>query len=363
MGNFFKSFRARIVVLFGVSMVISGGITYIIFNILRWYYARTALYGGDLYNIRQQIRNIGDIYFVLLVFIPLAVIIFYYLTKPYSTYFRIISNGINELSLGNFQHIVSPLSNDEFQGIAQDINLASKKLQEAIEKGEFTESSKDQLVINLAHDLRTPLTSIIGYLDIILNDRNLSEDQKLHFLKISYTKSQRLEKLIEELFEVTKVNYGVLPLNKSQINSTDLILQLVDEMYPIFEGYGVDARVNLTEAMPIFGDGNLLARVFENLIVNAARYGADGLFVDIYGFKQNGEAVFQITNYGSVIPQEDLPYLFDMFYRGDKARTHQKEGNGLGLFIAKNIVEQHGGVIIVKSNVQSTIFEVRLPME
>lgn len=115
--------------------------------------------------------------------------------------------------------------------------------------------------------------------------------------------------------------------------------------------------------LPINGDGKLLARVFENLLTNAIRYGYDGKFVDVNGYIDHEEVVVQIINYGDSIPEEDLPYLFDMFYTGDKARSEQQGGTGLGLFIAKNIIEQHDGTISAESNVIRTIFEVRLPKE
>ena len=111
------------------------------------------------------------------------------------------------------------------------------------------------------------------------------------------------------------------------------------------------------------GDGELLARVFENLLTNANRYGNDGQFVDINGYLDAEEEVVQVINYGDCIPPEELPHIFDMFYTGDKARTHQEGGTGLGLFIAKNIVEQHNGTISAESNLIRTIFEVRLPSD
>lgn len=236
-------------------------------------------------------------------------------------------------------------------------------MEQAIERGDFSESSKDQLVVNLAHDLRTPLTSVLGYIDLILKDENLTKEQVRHFLTIAFTKSQRLERLIDELFEITRMNYGMPPVEKKQINLSDLLIQLKEELYPIFEKNDLIARMNSTPYLPIIGDGELLARVFENLLTNANRYGYDGQFVDINGFIDSGEVVVQIVNYGNSIPPNELPHLFDMFYTGDKARTQQEDSTGLGLFIAKNIVEQHNGTITAESSLIRTIFEVRLPQD
>ncbi|MFB5196777.1 ATP-binding protein [Neobacillus sp. KR4-4] len=363
MVKFKRSFRSKIVVLFGLSMLLGGGITYIIFKGLQLYYHTTVRREDPLAALRQFIASIGDINFFFLLFISFSILFFYLLTKPYSTYFNEISNGIHYLSRGDFKHRVSIQSNDEFGDIGQAINLASEKLEEAIQRGDFSENSKEQLVVNLAHDLRTPLTSVLGYLDLILKDEKLTKEQVRHFLTIAFTKSQRLERLIDELFEITRMNYGMLPIEKKQINVSDLLLQLKEEMYPIFEKNNLMARMNILPHLPIWGDGEMLARVFENLLTNASRYGYDGQFVDINGFVEAGEVVIQIVNYGDHIPPDELPYLFNMFYTGDKARTHQEDSTGLGLFIAKNIVEQHDGTITAESSLIRTVFEVRLPQE
>lgn len=358
-----RSFRSKMVLLFGFSMFLSGTITYIIFKILQYYYHTWVDYGDPLTHFRSFMYKIGDINFFLLIFIPLSILFFFLFTKRYSTYFKEISRGIHYLARGDFQHQVTIQSNDEFNDITNDINLASKKLKEAIERGDFSESSKDQLVVNLAHDLRTPLTSVLGYLDLILKDESLSKEQVRHFLTIAFTKSQRLERLVDELFEITRMNYGMLPVENKRINLTDLLNQLKEELYPLFEKSHLIARMNSTTHLPILGDGDLIARVFENLITNAIRYGYDGQYVDINGFIDTDEVVVQVVNYGDSIPPDELPHLFDMFYTGDKARTNQEDSTGLGLFIAKNIVEQHNGSITAKSSVIQTIFEVRLPKE
>ncbi|MEH7386855.1 HAMP domain-containing sensor histidine kinase [Bacillus sp. JJ1521] len=363
MAKIVRSFRSKMIMLFGLSMILSGTITYIIYKILQYYYHTQVDYGDRLAKFRAYMNNVGDINFFLVIFIPLSILFFFILTKRYSTYFNQISSGIHYLARGDFQHQVEIQANDEFGDIAKDINLASEKLKEAIERGDFSESSKDQLVVNLAHDLRTPLTSVLGYLDLILKDESLTKEQVRHFLTIAFTKSQRLERLIDELFEITKMNYGMLPVDKKRFNLTDLLNQLNEELYPVFENNHLVVRMNSPIHLPILGDGDLLARLFENLITNAIRYGNDGQYVDINGFIEANEVVVQVVNYGDSIPQDELPYLFDMFYTRDKSRTHREGSTGLGLFIAKNIAEQHNGSITAESSVIETIFEVRLPMD
>ncbi|MCU1806424.1 HAMP domain-containing histidine kinase [Cytobacillus firmus] len=361
MGKMVRSFRSKMVLLFGLSMVFSGLITFIVFKAMQFYYHSNAQYGDRLEYYRKVMKQFGDINVFLLLFIPLSFLFFYLLTKRYSSYFNEISTGIHHLSRGDFSHHVQIESNDEFRDIAHDINLASEKLKQAVERGDFSESSKDQLVVNLAHDLRTPLTSVLGYLDLILKDESLTEEQVRHFLTIAFTKSQRLERLIDELFEITRMNYGMFPVEKKRLNLTDLLNQLKEELYPAFKKNHLTARMDSTPHLPILADGELIARVFENLLTNAIRYGNEGQYVDINGTIDGDEVVVQVVNYGGSIPPDELPHLFDMFYTGDKARTHQEDSTGLGLFIAKNIVEQHNGTITAESNVIRTVFEVRIP--
>ncbi|WP_242015999.1 HAMP domain-containing protein, partial [Bacillus sp. EE-W1] len=157
MANMMRSFRFKMIALFALSMVLAAGGTYIIYKALQFYYRTMVRYEDYL----AQFRPIVDIKFFLMCFIPLSVVFFFFLTKPYLKYFNEISNGIHHLSNGDFTKKVHITSNDEFGEIAREMNIASEKLKEAVERGDFAESSKDQLVVNLAHDLRTPLTSVL----------------------------------------------------------------------------------------------------------------------------------------------------------------------------------------------------------
>ncbi|MFM1653561.1 ATP-binding protein [Brevibacillus sp. B_LB10_24] len=363
MANMIRSFRFKMIVLLGASMLLSGAITYLIYKALQLYYRSNVRYEDSLHDVRSIIRNIGDVNVFLIIFVPLAILFFFLLTKRYADYFMEISTGIHQLANGDFTSRVQISSDDEFGDIAKDINLAIVKLKQAIERGDFAESSKDQLILNLAHDLRTPLTSVIGYLDFILNDDHLTKEQVKHYTTIAFTKSQRLEKLIDELFEITRMNYGMLTIEKKPIDLSELLKQVNEELYPAFEKNELTSRVNVIPHLPICGDGELLARVFENLLTNAIRYGNDGQFVDINGYLDGEEVVVQVINYGDQIPPEVLPHIFEMFVTGDKARTHQGGSTGLGLFIAKNIITQHNGTITAQSSIVRTIFEVRLPQE
>ncbi|WP_168121381.1 HAMP domain-containing sensor histidine kinase [Paenibacillus sp. HB172176] len=368
MNNGMRSFRSRMIAWLGLSMLVSGVITYALYKALQYYYRENARYGDPVAYWRRMIKEVGDVNFFLIVFVPLSILFFFLFTNRYASYFNSISSGIHNLAVGNFQSRVELHSGDEFETIAEDINRASAQLKKAVERGDFAESSKDQLLLNLAHDLRTPLTSVLGYLDFLLKNDDLTPEQIRHYTTIAHTKSLRLEKLIEELFGIAKMNYGMLSIEKKPIDLSELLHQLSEEMYPVFEKNRISARLRAAPGIIVEGEGELLARVFENLVMNAARYGKDGQFVDIEARLESIEeenaaaAVVQVINYGHVIAEEELPLLFDMFYTGDKARSPQEGGTGLGLFIAKNIVEQHGGTITADSSITRTVFEVRLPV-
>lgn len=348
--------------LFGLSMLVSGTITYLIYKALQSYYRQNVQYNDPLALLRLMLREVGDLNAFMVIFVPLAILFFYLFSKPYASYFERISQGIHRLANGDFSARVELDTNDEFQTVAEDINRAGEKLKSAIERGDFAESSKDQLMLNLAHDLRTPLTSVLGYLDYLLKNEQLPAEQARHYTTIAYTKSKRLEKLVEELFEIAKMNYGKLPIDQKPIDLSELLHQLAEELYPIFESNGLTSRVDIPPRVMVSGDGTMLARVFENLLTNAARYGKDGQYVDIQGKAEAEFVSVQVINYGHQIAPDELPFLFDMFYTGDQARTHQGGSTGLGLFIAKNIVEQHRGTITADSSATRTVFEVRLPV-
>lgn len=358
-----RNFRAKMVLLFGLSMFLSGLFTFFIFRLLQSYYHTEVQYGDTAAQFRKLLSRFGDFNVFFSLFIIISFLFFFIFTKRYALYFNEISNGIRHLAHGDFSHKVHIRSNDEFGDIATDINLASEKLQEAIQRGDFSETSKDQLIVNLAHDLRTPLTSVLGYLELMLNDQDLTEEQVKHFLTIAYTKSLRLEKLIDDLFEVSKINYGMLPMQKDKINITNLLLQLKEELYPLLAKKRLIARMDCDPGLQITGDGEQLARVFENVIINAIRYGYDGQYIDVNGRYDEEDVMIEIINYGDSIPADELPHLFDMFYTSDQSRTAKEKSSGIGLFIAKNIIEQHHGTITVASSVIQTVFTIRLPQK
>ena len=349
--------------IFITSGAIAGAISGLVYYRLWIFYHEEAKQGDTYYVIRQFIRNnIGDLNAFLILFLPLFFIAFLLITKRYTKIFSSISGSILRIAEGDFNTHIPVKRNDEIGQIAKNVNRAADQLKQAVETGRYATSSKDRLIVDIAHDLRTPLTSISGYLDLIINKENLPPDKAKHYAEIAYNKSLQMEHLISELFNYTKLNFGDGNISKERIDLAYLIRQMFEEFMPIFQSNGLSGRLNIKDE-PLFieADGNMIARVFDNIITNAIRYGSDGKYVDIELFRDSDEAIARVINYDSLISEEDLPNIFETFYRADKSRSSKESaGSGLGLAIAKNIIDLHGGSISVQSSLEKTCFEIRL---
>lgn len=263
---------------------------------------------------------------------------------------------------GDFSHRIDVRYHDEFSSIADSINRMADTVEAMKQKEQEAEETKNELITNVAHDLRTPLTSIIGYIDIVNNMPDLSEKQRSEYLKITWEKARKLEKLINELFSFTKISYGGMPMRMEKIDVIKMLEQEADELYPTFKENELECLLETdADSCMIMADGEQLVRVFDNLLGNAIKYGRYGKIIRIRTLTENTQIQIQIVNYGSVIPAENLPFLFEKFYKVDTSRQPSSEGTGLGLAIAKSIVESHGGSISARSSFEGTVFEVVLP--
>ena len=222
------------------------------------------------------------------------------------------------------------------------------------------EQKKNDLIVYLAHDLKTPLTSVIGYLTLLDEEKNLSHKQKNKFIKIALEKSNKLEELINELFEITKYNSETLTIKTEKINLTLLINQVIDEFYPILKEQ--NKKITFTPQKDIFikVDPVKIARVFNNLIKNAINYSYDNSEIKI-DIKEEKDLIITISNQSKTLTKEELSKLFDKFYRVDYSRNTKLGSSGLGLAIAKEIIKLHDGNISVKSENEETTFTINLP--
>ncbi len=307
--------------------------------------------------------NAGSLVTIVYVLIGIVMfaITFLLMQEKSIRYIDRISAAMQNISEGDLNTTVEVIGDDEFSGMAANLNKMVEDIRELMDKERESERTKNELITNVAHDLRTPLTSIIGYLELLSGPAQMSPEMQKKYIDITYTKAKRLEKLIEDLFGFTKLNYGKISMKISKVDIIKLLSQLLEEFYPNFEeknlSYELQSNV---PAKVISADGNLLARLFENLVGNAIKYGADGkrILVRVHATEQI--VTVSVTNYGYVIPKDELPMIFDKFYRVEQSRSTNTGGTGLGLAIAKNIVDMHGGTIGVTSDLNGTVFTVRL---
>ena len=276
-------------------------------------------------------------------------------------YISHISDAIQNISEGDLNTTIDVIGDDEFSSMAANLNKMAEDIRQLMENERESERTKNELITNVAHDLRTPLTSIIGYLELLAGNTRIDPEMQHKYIEIAYGKSKRLEKLIEDLFGFTKLNYGKMSMHVAQLDLVKLLGQLLEEAYPNFaeKNLSYDLQSNVPAKM-ISADGNLLARLFDNLIGNAIKYGADGKRVLVQIFAGEEVVTVSVTNYGYVIPPDELPLIFNKFYRVERSRSSSTGGTGLGLAIAKEIVDMHGGTIGVTSDLNGTVFTVKL---
>jgi len=305
---------------------------------------------------------------IVLGYVLLGIIIFsvtFLLLQERSiAYISHISDAIQNISEGDLNTEVEVLGDDEFASMASNLNKMVADIRRLMDKEREAERTKNELITNVAHDLRTPLTSIIGYLELLSAKTILPPEIQHKYIDIAYSKAKRLEKLIEDLFGFTKLNYGKISMHVGKVDLIKLLSQLLEEAYPSFADKNLSYELQSNvPAKIITADGNLLARLFDNLINNAIKYGADGkrILVKVHAGKKSVQ--ISVTNYGYVIPPAELPLIFDKFYRVEQSRATHTGGTGLGLAIAKNVVDMHGGDINVKSDLNGTVFTVTLQVD
>lgn len=302
---------------------------------------------------------------MILVYVLIGIVIFtisfLLLQEKSMRYIGEISSAMQSVSEGDLNTTVDVVGDDEFSTMAVNLNKMVEDIKVLIDKERESERTKNELVTNVAHDLRTPLTSIIGYLELLSGDTPMTPEMQKKYIDIAYVKAKRLEKLIEDLFGFTKLNCGKIAMNVANVDVVKLISQLLEEFYPSFvdKNLSYELKSNVP-AKIIKADGNLLARLFDNLINNAIKYGADGKRVVVTIDAEDEVVTVCVINYGYVIPEEELPMIFDKFYRVEQSRSTNTGGTGLGLAIAKNIVEMHGGTIEAESSLKGTVFRVKL---
>ena len=309
----------------------------------------------DLY---WKVIGNNKIYFMGAGFLLLFSFFFYFVLSRITQYLKEINQGIeNILSDFNepvrFKPALRPLE-DSLNEIKMTIR---RQEQEAIE----SEKKKNDLVVFLAHDLKTPLTSIVAYLSILETKPDMPEEERKKYTHISLEKAIRLGELINEFFEITKFNLQDIVLEPGNLDLSMMLEQIADELYAVLKEKNLRCDVQIDDTLMIYGDADKLARVFDNLLRNAIAYCDKGTAIRIQANERHQEIEIVVANEGEKIPEEELSAIFEKFYRVDGSRSSKTGGAGLGLAIAKEIVELHHGTIRAESDEWETRFIVTLP--
>lgn len=243
------------------------------------------------------------------------------------------------------------------------LNAVKRTLEKRKAETEQAERRKNELVMYLAHDIRTPLTSVIGYLNLLQEEPDMSAEQRGKYVQITLDKADRLEKMINEFFEITRYNSQEIQLAKTSIDLYYMLIQLTDELSPVLSAHGNRVMLQVNEEFMIYADADKLARVFGNILKNAAAYSYEDTDIIISARKEGAQITVSFQNEGDTISPEKLTMLFHKFYRLDESRDSGTGGTGLGLAIAKEIMILHGGTIYAESEDNTVTFHVVIPME
>ncbi|WP_428832401.1 vancomycin resistance histidine kinase VanS [Caldifermentibacillus hisashii] len=294
----------------------------------------------------------------LIVIIILLIILLRFSISWFTKYFDEIGSGMDKLvEESNDEITLSP----ELDFMENKLNQIKNNLEKQKKAALDAEQRKNDLVVYLAHDIKTPLTSVIGYLSLLDEAPDMPPEQKSKYVGITLEKAYRLEELINEFFEITRFNLQTIVLNKEKINLLFMLQQMADEFYPMLAPQGKQISVNVPDGLTLWGDADKLARVFNNILKNAIAYSDENSVIDISAWQQDENIVITFMNQGNPIPQTKIDTIFEKFYRLDAARSSKTGGAGLGLAIAQEIVTAHDGTISVESNPENTTFTVKLP--
>jgi two-component system, OmpR family, sensor histidine kinase VanS len=345
---------AAVVIAVSLRQLVRGVVGRWIVSFLQNYFHLRELDAIRIYQ--YTIRNNIDI----LIYVAVAFCFLFLcrmLLSSFMGYFDEVNTGIDSLIQSENTQIELSA---EMAFIEQKLNTLKQTLEKREQDAKLAEQRKNDMVMYLAHDIKTPLTSVIGYLSLLNEAPDMPSEQKAKCLDISLEKATWLEKLVDEFFEITRYSFQMDSLSKESIDLYYMLAQMTDEFYPLFAAKGMQTKINVPEDMTLYGDPNKLARVFNNILKNAVAYSPDNSVIDITAAISGDKVAIVFTNEGN-IQKDKLVSIFDKFYRLDSARSSETGGAGLGLAIAKEIIVLHGGRIYADSNGKQTSFTVELP--
>lgn len=336
-----------------VSIIVAIQVTFMFCRII------FLLYPNFEYKISNNyFFSINIFYIVAFIGIATFLITFTLLVNIKVNYIKYLTKEVKIIKNEGFGKVIKVKGGDELAELCGSINDMSLELGEKIANEKKIENNKNELITNISHDLKTPLTSIIGYLEL-LNSTEISEREKDEYIQIAYNKSLRLKELVNELFEYTKLASNELILKKDRVNISVVLSQAVGESIINFSDKNIDVVLdNPYDELFCNVDSAQMLRVFENLIKNAEKYSDINSVFKVVVRLEKEQIVISFRNKCTEIKEEDLENIFEKFYRKDKSRSN--EGSGLGLPIAKRIIELYGGNILAEKINEDIKFNIYL---
>jgi signal transduction histidine kinase len=343
-GFHYKETRNTLIV--SITLVLILLITYL-------YFLATGGYESNIFvKFFQTYPFKGSVFVIIILFFT----IMYALKKTLDII--VVNDALKRVSERNLQDDIKLDGSPAIKELAKNINLIKAGYKEILENGVHNEKLKTELISNVSHDLKTPLTSIINYVNILKNN-DITEVEREEYLLILEKKSLKLKDLIEDLFEMSKINSGKIKLNKELIDILSLIHQGIGEYSTLYEEKNISFKVTSEDdAVYVELDGKMMSRALENIIINALKYSLNDTRVYIDIKREDHYVIIGVKNIANYEMDFDENEMFERFARGDKSRNSKVEGSGLGLAITKSIVELHGGEVKIKK--EGDMFKIYL---
>lgn len=361
-GNIKRKIILQFILTVIVSLCVYSAVVYFALKIsesLGWYSL------GSTYYLFLWVNDNFILVNAVLIFIMLGIITLIFIRKPFKYIDNIVSSCVDDVFSAS-EKLASPdetpiVLPEYLKKVQDDMNIIREQSLRNMALAKEAEQRKNDLIVYLAHDLKTPLTSVIGYLSLLNDEPQISQELRAKYTGIALGKAERLEELINEFFEITRFNLTSISLEREKVNLSLMLGQIIYEFNPILAEKGLKWNAEIAPNIEIICDPNKLERVFDNLINNAVNYSYENTSLELSLKSDIDKIEFRIANHGKTISAEKLSRIFEQFYRLDASRSSKTGGAGLGLAIAKEIVQLHGGEIKAESSGESIIFTVRLP--
>ncbi|HPO27686.1 MAG TPA: HAMP domain-containing sensor histidine kinase [Petrotogaceae bacterium] len=311
------------------------------------------------YKLLKSIDNYIFFWIGSFLLIGWFVITYYFFQKPLR-YLDELVMASEQLAKSVSEPIVLP---DSMKDVQDELNQVREQTQRNAMAAKEAEQRKNDLIVYLAHDLKTPLTSVIGYLALLRDEPQISKELRAKYTGIALDKAERLEALINEFFDITRFNLTRLILDTRTVNLTRMLEQITFEFNPLLAEKSLKWDLRLIPDLQTVCDPEKMERVFDNLIRNAVNYSYNDTKIILSMERLEEYAIIRVENRGHTIPPEKLSRIFEQFFRLDQARSSSTGGAGLGLAIAREIVQSHGGTITAESIDESIVFTVKLPLD